>query len=78
MEAFEEDLLYIVVKQNLTSLLGHASHAANETPDALKKESQTERIQSHFSQLSRETRKRLYRLYKVDFDMFGYSAKEFV
>ena len=76
MEEFDRDFHYIATKQNLTALSGRLSEAINDTPKNFK--SQAERIEHYFSMLNRSDKMRLYNLYKIDFEMFGYGATEFL
>ena len=51
----------------------------NQTPDSKKfRSNQTERIAAHFSLLERDIRLKLYDLYKMDFEMFGYDAAPYL
>ena len=76
MEDFDLDFRYIAMKQNLTVLVGHLTEALNDTPKKFK--SQSERIGYHFSMLEPSVKLRLYKLYKIDFEMFGYRATEYL
>ena len=77
MEDFYQDFQYIARKQNLTALLESEPMVINDTRDT-RFTSQTDRISAHFSKLSKDVRLRLYQLYKMDFEMFGYNASEFL
>ena len=35
-------------------------------------------LAAHFSKLKKDVRLRMYELYKMDFEMFGYDASEFL
>ena len=76
MEEFDSDFQYIAKKQNLTVLSGHLTEVLNDTPKNFS--SQTERIKFHFSMLDSSVKLRLYNLYKIDFEMFGYCATDFL
>ena len=72
LEDFTEDVMYIALRQNLTSLL----------PDLIKnnrkskgKSSSDDKVKYYISQLSNHQRKKLLELYKLDFDLFGYDPK---
>ena len=73
MEDFDNDFDYIVEKMNLTKLKGQTEYVANPSKDSDM--SQEKRIASYFSMLTDDTKKRLYELYKVDFEMFGYDGR---
>ena len=77
MEEFDQDFQYIVRKQNLTLLLERAPEVINDTKDT-RFASQSDRIAGHFSKLKKDVRLRLYELYKMDFEMFGYDATEYL
>ena len=70
MEDYAEDMLYIAMKLNLTSLIHDITKVQNGTPG--KKESSATRMKDYLSQLSPETRQKLYYFYKIDFEMFEY------
>ena len=77
MEEFDQEFKYIVRKQNLSVLLEGAPEVINDTKDK-RFTSQADKIAAHFSKLKRDVRWRLYELYKMDFEMFGYDASEFL
>ena len=77
MEEFDKDFQYIVRKKNLTRLLERVQEKGNGTKDR-RFISQWEKIATHFSVLKKSVRLRLYELYKIDFEMFGYEASEFL
>ena len=70
MEDYAEDMLYIAMKLNLTSLIQDITKVENETPR--KKGSSAVRMKDYMSQLSPEARQKLYYFYKIDFEMFEY------
>ena len=76
MEDFDNDFEYIVEKMNLTELKGQTEYVANPSKDSDM--SQEKRIASYFSMLTDDTKKRLYELYKVDFEMFGYDGRRYL
>ena len=79
MEDFDEDVEFIARKMNISQLLDHKGLRANQTPESKKNGyNQTERIKAHFSLLDREVRLKLYDLYKMDFEMFGYDAAQYL
>ena len=77
MEEFDEDFKYIVSKQNVTPLLVKENVRANQTPKN-GSESVAQKISKYFSMLEESVRSDLYDLYKIDFDLFGYDASEFL
>ena len=60
--------MYIAMKQNLTTLLPELTKANRKT----KGKKCQDRIGHYMSQLSTNTRKYLYKLYQLDFELFGY------
>ena len=54
-----------------------APDVINDTKDT-RFASQSDRIAAHFSKLKKDVRLRLYELYKMDFEMFGYDATEYL
>ena len=77
MEEFDEDFRYIISKQNVTLLLDEENVTANQTPKN-GSESVAQKISKYFSMLDESVRLDLYNLYKIDFDLFGYDASEFL
>ena len=76
MEEFEQDIDYIAKKMNFDKLLDNKEKRANQTPSSSN--NKTERIFSYFSLLEKEVKLRLYNLYKMDFEMFGYDATSYM
>ena len=76
IEEYEEDMLYIAMRQNLTSSLKEFSKVKNKTQK--KNESTSMRIMDHMSQIPREAREKLFQLYKVDLKMFDYEYTQFL
>ena len=77
MEEFDEDFRYIISKQNVTLLLDEENVTANQTPKN-GSESVAQKISKYFSMLDESVRLDLYNLYKIDFELFGYDASEFL
>ena len=77
MEEFNEDFRYIVSKQNVTQLIENENVIANQTPKN-GSESVAQKISKYFSMLEESVRLDLYNLYKIDFELFGYDASEFL
>ena len=76
LEEFDLDVQYIGKKMNITELLDHKDRRMNETPKFGSKGSK--KIFSYFSLLEKNVKLRLYNLYKIDFEMFGYSASRYL
>ena len=73
MEEFDLDVQYIGKKMNITELLDHKDRRMNESPKL-----GSNRIFSYFSLLDKNVKLRLYNLYKMDFEMFGYNASTYL
>ena len=63
------DTTYIAIKQNITTFLPELIKDNRKTKG---KKSPQNRIEHYLSQLSTKQRRKLYQLYQLDFDMFGY------
>ena len=64
-----DDTMYIAIKQNLTTLLPELTKTIRKSKE---KRSSLDRIEHHMTQLSPQQRRKLYNLYKLDFELFGY------
>ena len=60
-------MMYIAVKQNLTSLLPELNKINRKSKIATNN-----RVDFYMSQLSDQHKEKLFDLYKLDFDLFGY------
>ena len=66
-ETFADDVKYIVLKKNLTSLIPlEATKKKNHATNQEAKKT------NYMAQLSKDQIERLYRYYQRDFDLFGY------
>ena len=77
IEEFDEDFRYIISKQNVTLLLDRENVAKNQKSKN-GSESAAQKISKYFSMLKESVRSDLYDLYKIDFELFGYDASEFL
>ena len=68
MEDSPEDVSYIAAKLNLSELLPELSKVNRKTGQGQSQD----RVEGYMSQLDQDVRGRLYELYKLDFDLFGY------
>ena len=68
LETMEEDLLYIGQMAGVQFRLEKMNPSSGG--------STSDKAREYFSQLDREVVLQLYELYKVDFEMFGYSMEE--
>ena len=64
-----DDTIYIAIKQNLTNLLPEWTKTIRKSKG---ESSPLDRIEYYMSQLSTQQRNKLYNLYKLDFELFGY------
>ena len=69
LEDSYEDTMYIALKQNISSLIPELTKTNRKTKG---KKSLLDRIDHYMSQLNINQKQRLYKLYKLDFDLFGY------
>ena len=76
MDTYDEDFRYIAQKLNITTLLSRVKERYNRTPGS--KQSQSERIKKYFSLLDKEMRERLYQVYRIDFEMFGFDVNSYL
>ena len=72
LEDFNEDVLYISMKQNITEHLQVMSHVENGNPKR-RRQSQRRQIEKYMSQLNADMVQELYKLYQIDFEMFEYN-----
>ena len=73
METFKEDVQYIIMKNNLKDILPPNIHPNNSS----KKDTNSDTLEK-FSQLNTTQIKKLYELYKLDFELFGYDIDTFL
>ena len=66
-----DDIMYIGTKQNLTTFLPELTKTNHKSKNKGEKSS-LERIEHYMSQLTTQQRRTLYKLYKLDFELFGY------
>ena len=79
MEDFEADVEFIARKMNISELLEHKDKRANQSQDSKRfSGNQTERITAHFSLVESEVKLKLFQLYKMDFEMFGYEYAQYL
>ena len=79
MEEFDSDIKFIARRLALTELLDHKNTRANQTSDSkMFQNNKADRMLSHFSLLEKDVKLRLYNLYRIDFEMFGYEATKYL
>ncbi|KFB53229.1 hypothetical protein ZHAS_00021439 [Anopheles sinensis] len=71
METYERDIRLLLKATRLEGKvkLVHINHARKEALDKL--------IQKYFSQITEEQMDKLYSIYQIDFELFGYSAENY-
>ena len=77
LEEFEEDILYIAMRQNLTSQMKDLSKAMNKVASK-EGSSLPMRILEYMSQIPQNHKDELFELYKIDFEMFDYEYRQFL
>lgn len=73
---FQDDFEYIIRKQGLKRY-GFANIQLNAV-DQSAREKKVRKTKKYFSRLSPEEKKILYQTYQPDFDLFDYSAQEYM
>ena len=68
--------MYIAMKQNLTTLLPELIKKHHKTKRS--QASQEDRIRHYMSQLNISHKRKLYELYQLDFELFGYDPGDSV
>ena len=76
LEEYGEDMLYIAMRQNLTSQMKDLTKVKNKT--ARKKESSSLKILDYMSQIPQDSKEKLFKLYKTDLEMFDYEYTQFL
>ena len=83
IESFENDLQYIANKNNITSLLPkekskyhiHPSGGQQYSrPKSISRLDKNEKVIDYFSMLNANQLHGLHNMYKIDFELFGYST----
>ena len=75
LEDSTEDTMYIAMKQNLTTLLPELIKTNRRTKRA---HSSQDRIEHYMSQLNISLKRKLFELYQLDFELFGYDPGDTV
>ena len=85
LENYEGDFLHLVNTRNLTKLSDDAKVrkqqkrlSKNYDANNGTQHTQEERINGYFNALRKDIKEKLYELYKLDFDMFGYDVNKFL
>ena len=87
IEHFEAGIEYIAQVTNLTNILPNKKSKYQLHPSGGKRYSlpinisekhKKEKVNKYFSQLNTEQLERLFSMYKIDFEMFGYDVKEYL
>ena len=93
LETFDEDIKYIILKRNLTNLMNQSSLWLHKSKDTnlnlsnstdvqnrsqVRKIEKNRRIMQYFGQLNKQQINDLYQMYFLDFNLFNYSATEYL
>ena len=87
IEDFEEGIRYIAKAANFTNMLPpersknrlHPSGGKRySVPTRISKEQKKEKVENYFSRLNAKQLERLYNMYKIDFEMFGYDMNAYI
>ena len=73
-ETFEEDISYVLEKQNLSYLLPAKGNVKKMNSADGTEKSAVE----FFQELEKEDREKLFHIYKLDFEMFGYDVEPYL
>ena len=76
LDEYEEDILYMAMRQNLTSKMKELTKATHATTK--KNKITNMKILDYMSKVPHEVREKLFELYKIDFEMFGYEYTQFL
>ena len=68
LEDYLDDMMYIAIKLNITTLMTELAKPNRKS----KFKDNLNRIEDHLSKLTLMQRKKLFQLYKLDFELFGY------
>lgn len=77
LETFDEDAEFVFRSSNLTRTIPVAEASSRRNiarGRAGHRDGGGDKVRAYFSRLSREQKLGLYKLYQIDFEMFGYSA----
>ena len=77
LEEYEEDILFIAMRQNMTSQMRDLTKAMNKIASG-DESSMPLRILEYMSQIPQKHKDELFQLYKIDFEMFDYEYKQFL
>ena len=87
LESMEPDLKYLAYRSNITLPLNkgdsrYHNHPSGRhryfPPNKISQEEKDKKVISYFSQLNATQLINLYNMYRIDFEMFGYSVRPFV
>jgi hypothetical protein len=74
METLSRDEEYIIRKTGIGDVL---SESRRKTINPAKGAPTTQVLEKYFSQLSRDQMNAIYKIYRIDFDMFGYDVNKY-
>ena len=76
METFQEDVQYIILKHKLENILPIKTTLQFRSLNSSKRDSKKEALEK-FSQLNQTVIEKLYNLYQLDFELFGYDINDY-
>ena len=80
MEYFNDDVKYILLKQNMGSIIplkNSSLHAHSSDENTHHKESAKDQTLMYFSKLSKLQIQQLYKMYRFDFELFNYDIESY-
>ncbi len=78
METFSSDAKHIFDASGISKLLQPSEVTYHRHYTVTNRDASAARTRKHFRTLDRATIQSLYELYRLDFEMFGYSAEEYL
>ena len=78
METFEEDQLFLAETTGITAALGGPEAIYSKRLNTFQEHDPGERTRKYFKELSAKQKQKLWKLYKLDFELFGYKAKPYL
>ena len=74
LETFNEDLKYIILKLGLQNILSIEDIEKSQNNKSVYKKDKKKEISNYFSQLTKAKFEELWKIYRLDFEMFGYNV----
>ena len=77
MDTFSDDVKYIFSRANLTELIDESSRVVHSSKDLQLKTDKLNETHVYFSQLNNNQVVELYKMYRIDFEMFGFETESY-